>query len=379
MIIGYGAKNFCCFKEWVEISFKVSANCPDVMCHDKPITNILCIKGANGSGKTNVLKALSFLTEFCKNSFSYKPDDQIPFENFFDNSDATEFYMDFISEGTIYRYELTLTDSEVVSEIFYRKDARLSKIIERRGPKLVRCVNSFKELNVVKLRSNASLISTAHQYEIAAFNPIYKFFSRIFTNVNFFGHLSETIELGNASELYHHNDNVFKFVKELILKFDNGIKDIEIKAKKLEDGSVEYYPIFIYQINKKRKVLNYLSQSSGTKSLYLQLSFYKVVLDVGGTLTLDEFDTKLHPHILPVLLKMFTDAAVNKMDAQLIFSTHNAEILDILGKYRTYLINKEDNESYAYRLDEIPGDIIRNDRPLMPIYNSGKIGGVPKI
>jgi hypothetical protein len=43
------------------------------------------------------------------------------------------------------------------------------------------------------------------------------------------------------------------------------------------------------------------------------------------------------------------------------------------------LVNKEDNESFAYRLDEIPGDILRNDRPILPAYNDGKIGGIPKL
>jgi AAA15 family ATPase/GTPase len=379
MILEYGVKNFCCFKEWIDISFKVSANCPDLICHDKPVTNILCVKGANGSGKTNALKALSFLVEFCKNSFSYKPDAKIPLETFFYNVDPTEFFLEFVSNDITYRYELVLSEKEIISETFYRKHARFTKIVERKGIKLVKCAKDYKELEVVKLRSNASLISTAHQYEISVFNPIYDFFNKIVTNVNFFGHLGENIEVEKASEFYHDHNYIFEFVKELILKFDSGIRDIELKTTERDDGVTEYSPLFSYDIEDKKKYLTYLSQSSGTKSLYLQLASYKAVLDAGGVLVLDEFDTKLHPHILPILLKIFTDIKSNKDKAQLIFSTHNAEILDILGKYRTYLINKEDNESYGYRLDEIPGDIIRNDRPLMPIYNSGKIGGVPKI
>ena len=62
----------------------------------------------------------------------------------------------------------------------------------------------------------------------------------------------------------------------------------------------------------------------------------------------------------------------------MIFTTHNRDILDALGKHKTILVNKEDNESYSYKLDELPGNLVRNDRPISPIYNSGKIGGVPK-
>ncbi len=94
---------------------------------------------------------------------------------------------------------------------------------------------------------------------------------------------------------------------------------------------------------------------------------------------MDEFDINLHPHILPMLLNYFTDPKSNTINAQLIFTTHNTSILNEMGKYRTFLVNKDDNESFGYRLDEIPGDLLRNDRDISPIYNAGKIGGVPKL
>ena len=87
----------------------------------------------------------------------------------------------------------------------------------------------------------------------------------------------------------------------------------------------------------------------------------------------------LHSHILPVLINLFTNRKINNNDSQLIFTTHDNDIMDKMSKYRTLLVNKEDNESYGYRLDEIPGDIIRNDRLISPIYKTGKVGGVPKI
>jgi uncharacterized protein len=379
MILEYGAKNFCCFKDWVNISFKVSANCPDQIQHEVPVTNILCIKGANGSGKTNVLKAMAFLSEFVKNSFSYKPDAKIPCETYFNSNNPTEFFVEFVSGDITYKYELVLTVDEVISETFYRKQSRYSKIIERKGVKIVKCSKEFKDLESMKLRSNASIISTANQYEVSEFKPIYEFFHFIITNVHFSGFSEQPMQVEFASEFFHLNNWVFEFVKEYIIKFDDGIDDIQIKSIKREDDKIEYYPLFKYKIDGKVKHLTYRSQSSGTKSLYLQLASYKLILDNGGLLALDEFDIKLHPHILPELLKMFTDSKTNPLNAQLVFSTHNVEILDILGKYRTYLVNKENNESYSYRLDEIPGDIIRNDRSLIPIYNSGKIGGVPSI
>ncbi|CAA6819578.1 MAG: Unknown protein, partial [uncultured Sulfurovum sp.] len=54
MLLEFGAENFCSFKEGFEISFQKSKNSTE------DIANIIAIKGANASGKTNVIKVLSF-------------------------------------------------------------------------------------------------------------------------------------------------------------------------------------------------------------------------------------------------------------------------------------------------------------------------------
>jgi hypothetical protein len=53
--------------------------------------------------------------------------------------------------------------------------------------------------------------------------------------------------------------------------------------------------------------------------------------------------------------------------------------MDKLSKYKVVLVNKEDNESFLYRLDELPGNIVRNDRSIESIYKTGKLGGTPNL
>jgi len=67
---------------------------------------------------------------------------------------------------------------------------------------------------------------------------------------------------------------------------------------------------------------------------------------------------------------------ININNAQLIITAHNTEIIDSLGRYKTILVNKENNESYCYRLDEV--SLLRNDRLISPLYSKGKIGGTPQ-
>ncbi len=377
MLLAYGAKNFYCFKEGVEISFKVGSSCPTTISKGKHYSNILCVKGANASGKTNVLKIPTFLSDFCVNSFNKKPDAEIPFKTFFSNNRQSEFYAEFEMDGIFYRYELTVTKKSVKRETLYRKGKRIKKVLERKGNDISFSTKEFEELKSMKLRSNASIISTANQYEIESLNPVYKSFKPIVSNVNFFGLADRKWNLSKTSKMYKEVKPAFGFVKKVITGFDLGIKDILIESEVTDNGEKKYWPVFIHEVDGNDKHLLIEAESSGTKALYFQLRDYIFVLLQDGLLVLDEFDINLHPHILPKLLDLFTEE--DGHSAQIIFTTHNTDVIDYLGKYRTIIVEKENNESYAFRLDEIPGELIRNDRPISPLYNEGKIGGVPNL
>lgn len=382
MLLEFGAKNYYSFKEGFEISMRLNSGCPSDISKNKNYSNILCLKGANASGKTNALKALSFLAKFCCHSFNEKPEDKIQVESFLGNSDPIEFYIVFSQEGIEYRYELALTQDEIISEVLYKKEKRQVKIIHRKMNKIQTIHPNYKSLKKIKLRSNASFISTANQYEISQIKMIYQLFNFIFPYAldSFFGLWSyldyKTISI--ISKPYNDDKESLDFMKDILFRCDLGISDIKIQMKTDEKEEV-YYPVFEHKVGESKYNLPFINQSSGTKSLYAQLNKYFIILKVGGILVLDEFDINLHPDILPVLVQLFDDPKINTKDAQLLFTTHNSDIMDKLGKYRTVLVAKENNESYLYRLDEIPGDILRNDRPISPIYKSGKIGGVPKL
>ena len=379
MLLEFGGKNYYSFKEGFEISLRLGATCPSEISQNKEFTNILCVKGANASGKTNALKSLSFLKEFCSNSFNYKPEDEIECEPFFQSKEPIELFLVFSIDGIEYRYELELTKGNVVSERLFKKEKRQTKLILRENDSFSYIHPSFKDFKQIKLRKNASFISTGNQYELKSIVPIYNFFQAIIRNVYSIGLGKWTSGVNITSKYYNINSRAFSFVKSIIKKCDFGIHDIHIEEKINEKGEKIFLPIFHHKIGGKTHFLGYANQSSGTQSLYLQLGGYELVLNRGGILVLDEFDINLHPDILPVLLELFEDQKINQKDAQLIFSTHNVDIMDKLGKYRIILTTKDNNESFLYRLDEIGGDLIRNDRTITPIYKAGKIGGVPKI
>lgn len=374
MILRFGGKNFCSFKEGFEV---------DLSLRDKnSITNILAVKGANASGKTNVLKVVQFIQSFALSSFSMlKPDEEIMVDSFFRNNDPIEMFIVFVKDGIEYKYELSLTKTEVISEIFSKKDKRETRIIERYKNEITKTVSEYNELKTIKQRSNVSLLSMALQYDLDSIKPLAELFRLLKTNVYLLGRREQRLNDHDAiSKFYHKDNDIFQFVIDVLKKSDTGIEGIEIiESEDKESKEINYFPIFNFMTSNEKKFLTFYEQSSGTKALYLQLADYALSISSGATLVLDEFDVNLHPDLLPMLIDFFDNPEKNTKNAQLIFTTHNTEIMDKLGKYKVVFVNKQDNESFLYRLDEIPGDIIRNDRPISPVYNAGKIGGKPKI
>jgi AAA15 family ATPase/GTPase len=373
MILEFGAKNFFSFKEGFRVSFR----------QKNKISEIITLNGANASGKTNVIKVLSFLKAFTLDSFGgLKPEDEIGVYSYFKNNDVTSLYIEFLDNDIEYRYELDLTNKKIISETISKKVKRWTPVIKRIN-NTIKASNEFKSLSKIKYRNNASLISTSKQYEIDELNMIYNFFSNIFSNVYLFGRMSNEkyfLDYKEITKLYYEDKDLFKGIVSFLKDVDTGIEDINIiEDINKETNKKEYLPIFIHDTSEEKNYLTFMEQSSGTQSLYLQLGFYVMAIIDGALLSLDEFDINLHPDIVPKLLGLFTNQTVNKNNAQLIVTTHNDTIMDIIGKYQTILVNKKHSESFLYRLDEIPGDILRPDRKVSPVYQANKIGGKPKI
>lgn len=379
MLLKFGARNCYSFKEGIEISLELGKNCPKSISKGSEVSNLLCIKGANGSGKTNVMKILSFLAVFCRDSFETKPESNIQISSFFFNDDPSDIFCEMSIDGYQYRYEVSLTKTEIIEETLWRKKKNTKKIYQRTRNKVTTCINEFSELKSIKLRTNASFISTAHQYDVESIIPIYNFFRTFMANVSWAGKHDLPFDFEEVSQYYHDTPQWLKFVTDTIKKCDQGIDSITLQSKEDEKGNISYFPVFEHKAKVPNNRLLFMAQSSGTKALYTHLLYYQVTIQLGGILVMDEFDINFHPHILPFIVGMFDDEELNPRNAQLIFSTHNTDILEYMTKYRTVLINQKNSESYGYRLDEIPGDLIRNDRPIAPIYNAGKIGGVPKV
>ncbi len=101
------------------------------------------------------------------------------------------------------------------------------------------------------------------------------------------------------------------------------------------------------------------------------------VLTDGGMAVIDEMESDLHPHLIPLLLDIFVDKDSNPKRAQLIFTCHHVEILNHLAKEQIFLVEKDDvNQSQVRRLSDYKG--VRRDENHFANYNSGRYDAIPE-
>lgn len=389
-------KNFQSIRDEVEVSLLLNARAPSDFRTLKTIdgqkaTKVLALIGANGSGKTNVLKTLAFLHWFIKDSFiGLKPEDPIPVSPHFANQEhPIEFELEFELQGKIWLYQLTLNEQQVLHESLYRKDYRFVYIFKRDWDEqaqsyVIKLKDEFdfslKEAQ--KVRLNASLIATAAQYGQSLATQLTQLNVR--TNLTMMGKysFSDFEQLLTAAETVQQQPELLQKLSRLLANWDLGLSEVRIKQEQVTDkaGNKQtlYIPMGLHQVDDQSYELMLWQESSGTRSAFVLLSKLLPILQAGGLVVIDELESDLHPHMLAAILDLFFVPEINQHNAQLIFSTHSHEVLNMLCKEQIVLVEKDaELSTEAYRLDEVEG--IRADDNIYAKYMAGAYGAIPEI
>lgn len=379
MLIEYGVLNYFSFKEGGTVSFRFDGNTPEGISQGREYSTVMGVNGANSAGKTHLLKGLAFLNWFCANSFSWEVDAEMPLAAYGDSKEPSELYAEFLCGNVKYRFECSLTDKAVVREALYRTKSREVVLYERINNEIIYAHKSFLGLKSLKYRQNASVISTVNQHKIGLLEDVFGFFDSIFANVGYGGFYELHRDINRTAKALNEAPSLLRMVEKFISECDTGVSRIRILDRENEKGEKTFFPMFVHVIGDDEYAVTPYTESSGTKRLFQILPFFFSALETGGILVMDEFDLHLHPHLLPKMLGLFLDPKTNRSNAQLIFTSHDTKIMNHLGRYRSVVAVKRDNESFVVRLDEIPGDVLRNDRPIDTVYDDGRIGGVPRL
>lgn len=358
---------------------------------NKKASKVMAIVGANGSGKTNILKSLAFIHWFIKDSFlNLKPDEAIPVEtHFLGDETPTEFEIEFELNNYIWLYRLALTKQRVLHESLYRKEYRFVYVFKRDWDEVSQNYEvkmkdefDFSQKEARKVRENASLIATAAQYG----QPLALMFVRlnVRTNLTMMGkyNFTDMEQLFSAAEFLAKHPETLEKLSGLLTQWDLGLSEVLIKEQTVTDKSgvknTVYLPMGIHSIGENHYELMMWQESSGTRSAFVLLSKLLPILQTGGLVVIDELESDLHPHMVAAILDLFFSPESNPHHAQIVFSTHSHEVLNMLYKEQIIMVEKDIKlNTEAYRLADVSG--IRVDDNIYAKYMAGAYGAVPEL
>ena len=394
MIKSISFSNFYSFYEeqslLFEVNKKASQSYYDIDYNGERVNKVVSIIGANGSGKTQLLRPLSFISWFISKSYiELEPSDEIPYKpHSFYKDDKTELAISFIIDNEEYKYSLTLQYNQVLQESLYTKTSKLFSYIFKRERESIKDEFAYKQKGfdlttkvAKKVKGNASIISAGYMNDSKVSKKFIEYFTNSFiSNITMNGrtNYSDSSLVDSAKFFYEHkllNEKMNTIICELDLGLD-GVKIDEIETP--TENKTLYLPIGLHKNSEGKEFeLPFFDESSGTKSLFLQLRRILPILENGGIAIIDELDNDLHPHMIPLLIEQFKFEHTNPNNAQLIFTCHTPEVLNILKKHQIYIVEKENLQSDSWRLDEVSG--LRSDDNLYAKYYAGALGGTPDV
>lgn len=125
--------------------------------------------------------------------------------------------------------------------------------------------------------------------------------------------------------------------------------------------------------------LPYDQESRGTRTLFSLLGVVSWSLESGSTLAIDELDQSLHSQLARTIVETFNGEHTNPNGAQLLFNTHDTNLLDTTLLRRDQIWFTEKGLNGATRLFPLTDFHARKQENLERGYLQGRYGAVPAV
>ena len=420
MIIDFSVKNFRSFKEIQRLSFVANNRDdsqpeaiinPDLAGSEFSKLRILkgvVIYGANAAGKSNTLKALSFLAHMVEDSATDLDEgDRTGVEPYkldlITAEEPSEFILRFIVEGVRYHFVLVLNQERILYEslsafpkgreqVWYERSWDGDDEFYSWEP--ARPTDYRRDANLVKYtRSNALYLSTAVKFNDEQLRPIYLWFKeRVCMLHADFPPLSPRF----TAEQLMKNPNKRAHITQLLQHADLGILSVKASEHALQKADLpdDMPDELIQQLIDKKHIkislghrgaegreysLEWEDESLGTQKFFALTGPWLDILENGYIAGLDEIESSMHPLMVNALLKLVFDENTNPKGAQLVCTTHNPLLLDsgLLRRDQIWFADKDDEGATSlYPLTDYKP---RKKESLVRGYMSGRYGAIPFI
>ena len=385
---------------------------------------VAAVYGKNGGGKSNLIRAMWLGVQFVRNSQrTQTPGASVPVRPFLlDDTSAKEpttFEYTYVSDGIKYCYGFSATRDRIVEEHLYHwPKGTKAKIFERteqdvKSPKDNQKKTKDTIMGFVAPNQLYLVVASAFNYQ-----PCIKAMQWFLEQPVF---LRDYPDFPQQLTGYAEDEAMLEAIKEMAKEADTGVADMrfEFENKEIDQaaalpddmpddlrralqsfmaaladpasenkGTLTFNQVkattFHYGIvqNGERKLypLGLDDESGGTLQMMAMASAIGKALSTGGILIVDELEAKLHPLLVRFIVLKFQSPATNKNGAQLIFTTHTTELLDmdILRRDQIYFVDKN-RTSGASELYSILDLGTRTDESIHKRYLLGKYGAVPLL
>lgn len=379
----------------------------------------MAIYGKNGGGKSNLIRAFWLAVKFiCNAQMTQGAGVLVPVDPFKLNDYSTEtptsFEFIYKYKGIKYIYGFSATKEKICEEYLYHypKGFR-AQVFKRTGQEFSFIQDkAFKQLISKAVAENQLYFSVANTMNESVCAEAMKFFTEsiVFSR--------EFEDLPGQIRLNYHNNNVLKSMKQYAQRADVGITDMKFEMKNTEIDVDDTIPedappelsralkSFVSALSDNSQVkiqrneikartyhtgiskngeisqyeLGLEDESDGTLRLMALAAAIDRTIDNGGIFVADELEKGLHPLLTEYIVNKFQNSEINKNNAQLIFTTHDTEIMrqHFLDADQFYFVDKDrqTGESELYSVDGLGK---KNNADIRTGYLIGKFGGVPEL
>lgn len=368
------------------------------------------VYGANASGKSNFLRAFDAMKAMVLNQPKIlQSTDTIPHDPFRLSPEtagsSSSFEMVFLVGEVKYRYGFEADAKTVFAEWLFAdekgKEAKLFyRDLDDPTPMYVN-PDRFKEGKGVKVLPNSLFLWRCDQEG----GPISRSILEWFQNLNLLNGMYSSAYLGYSIQQLKQKD-FYDQMMGLVKAADLGIDGLVIEESDVNRSEIDTLPIpneMREQLRKAESPLKRVGlrashrvygsdqaaagtaefdfardESEGTKKYFCLSAPILDTLGHGKVLVIDELDASLHPMLTREMVQLFNDPQRNPKRAQLIFATHDTNLLDQSLFHKSQIWFAEKDSLGATHLNALAE--FRNVRPtdnLEKHYIQGKFGAIP--
>ena len=428
MLLRFKIKNFLSFYEETVFDMFPNTKREKFTNHiytnmEVPLLKQAAIYGANGSGKSNFIKAVSFLRDFVtRDNFLKKINvNDYMFQLTKEKSPVISLETEFFHNTKYYIYSVAIGKKNVSEKLMIsglgKSDDKL--LFERKGNNIespyLQNEDSAKQL--LSMNPRSSLLPLNLRFPVLSNNDVkeaYVWFSKYLEIISINSLIHDLIVM------LSRKTEILSFANKVFDRIGIGINGVEISNMPFEQWTVESNNVNeleqiinmnrersngnVSQLKNNRNVLNVTikngiktvqeilfdqlgqsgyskkmkisAQSDGTVRLLTLIPALYYAMYERKVVVIDEIDNSIHPNLIFELIRFYADSESN---GQLIFTTHTTKLLnqqELLRPDEVWLTEKSEGNTKMFSLNDFK---LHNTLNIENGYLDGRYGAVPVI